>query len=90
MHFHGPNVISCKIVIGPTWTPIFGAYLPPSMLEHLPDFEEVLQRFKGRYPIILGDLNVDLDNTRSSGSQRVADLLTKYRLIDLVQHFRLF
>ena len=39
-------------------------------------------------PIVLGDLNVDLDEARSLRSQRVLDLLAKYGLIDLVQYFR--
>ena len=64
-HFHRPNVVSCKIVTGPTRTPLFGTYLPPSIMEHLPDFKEALKRFKGRYPIVLGYLNIDLYNARS-------------------------
>ena len=63
-------------------------YLPPSKVEHLPDFEEALQRFKVRDPIFLADLNVDLDDAWSSRSQRVADLLTEFGLIDLVRHLR--
>ena len=39
-------------------------------------------------PIVLGDLNVDLDKARSLRSQHVLDLLAKYGLIDLVQYFR--
>ena len=62
MRFHGLNVVSCKIVAGPNHTPFVGAYLPPLRLEHLPDVEGGLQRFKIWYHIVLGDLNVDLDN----------------------------
>ena len=58
------------------------------MLEHLPEVEEELQRFKGRDTIVLGYLNVDLDNSQILWSQRVADLLMEYGLIDLVWHFR--
>ena len=57
-------------------------------LEHLPDFEESLQCFKGMDTIVLGDLNVELDKSRSSRSQRVADLLTEIGIIDLVRHFQ--
>ena len=56
------------------------------MIEHLPDLEEALKCFKE--PIVLGDLNVDLDEARSPRSQRVADLLAEYGLIDLIRHFR--
>ena len=86
--FHGTNMVRCDIVTGPTHTPLVGAYLPPLMLEHLPDVKEALQRFKGRDPIVLGDLNVDLDGARISRSQCMADLLTEYGIIDLVQQFR--
>ena len=30
--YHGPNVVSCEIVTGLSWTPLVGAYLPPSTL----------------------------------------------------------
>ena len=62
MSFHGLNVVSCKLVTGHIRTPLVGVYLPPLMLEHLPDVKEALQRFKVCESIILGDLNVDLDN----------------------------
>ena len=55
------------------------------MLEHLPDLEEDIKCFKD--PIVLGDLNVDLKKTRILWSQRVADLLAEYSLIDMVLHF---
>ena len=42
MHYHGTNVVSCKIVTGLTRTLIVGAYLPPSTLEQLPELEEAL------------------------------------------------
>ena len=83
--YHGPNLISCKIVTGITWNPLIGAYLPLSTLENLPDLEEALQRF--RDPIILGDLNMDLDDVRSPRSQQVAYLFEEYVLIDLVRNF---
>ena len=69
MRYHRPNVVSCEIVTRLTRTPLVRAYLPPLTLEHLPGLEEYLQRF--RDPIILGDLNVDLDKARSSRSQLV-------------------
>ena len=84
--YHGTNVVSCKFVTRITQTPLVGAYLPPSTLEHLPDLEEALKRFKD--PITLGDLNMDLDKARILWSQQMADLLSEYSLTDLVHHFR--
>ena len=80
--YHRPNVISCKIVAVITRTPLAGAYLPPLALEHLSDLEEALQLF--RDPIVLGYLNVDLDEARILRSQRVSELLVEYSLTDLV------
>ena len=36
--FHGLNVVSCKFVSGGKRTPLIGAYLHPSTLDHLLDF----------------------------------------------------
>ena len=55
------------------------------ILEHLPGLEEALQRFIE--PIVLGDLNVDLDKVRIPRIQRVAVLLAEYGILDLVHHF---
>ena len=82
MLYHGPNVVSCEIFTGLTRTPLVGAYLPPSTLEQIPEIEDDLQRF--REPIVLGDLNVDLNGARSLHSQRVSDLLAESNIIDLV------
>ena len=58
------------------------------MLEHLPDFKEAMQRFKVLEPIVLGYINVDIDNAQNSRSQQVVDLLMEFGLTDLVQNFR--
>ena len=78
-------MVSFELVTRLTRTPLVSAYLPLLMLEHLPDLEEVLKRF--RDPIVLRDLNVELDEAMRPRSQRVADLLLEYCLIDLVRHF---
>ena len=60
--YHRPNMVSFEIVTGLTWTPLVGAYLPPSMLKQLPGLEEALQSF--RDPILLRYLNVDIKEAR--------------------------
>ena len=65
--YQRPNIVSCKIATGITQNPLVGAYLPLSMLEHLTDLEEALQHF--RDPVVLGDLNMDLDEARILRSQ---------------------
>ena len=60
--FQRQNVVGCKIVTRHTRTPLVGAYLPPSTLGHLSDIEVAPQIFKGLYPIVPEDLNLDLVN----------------------------
>ena len=57
--YHRQNLVSYDIVTVSTQNPLVVYYLPPSTLEHLTDLEEALQRFND--PIVLGDLNVDLE-----------------------------
>ena len=84
--YHRLNVVICKLVTGLTRNPLVRAYPHSSTLEHLPDLEESLKRFKD--PIVLRDLNMDFGEARSLRSQRVADLLAEYGIIDLVRNFR--
>ena len=60
---HSPNVVSYDIVTVLNRTPLVGLYLFLPTLEHLPDLEEAVQRF--RDPFVLVDLNVDLEKARS-------------------------
>ena len=85
MCYHGPNIVSYEIITILTCTQLVGAYIPLSKLKHLPDLEEALKRFKE--PIILGDLNVYPNEGRIPRSQKVADLLAEYSLVDLARHF---
>ena len=50
-----------ELVSGEKRTPIVGAYLPPSTLEHLEDLETAFNRFSGHDVVLMRDLNVDLD-----------------------------
>ena len=81
-------MVSCKIITRCIRIPLVVTYLTPLTLNHLPDLEEELQRFKGLGSIIIGDFNVDLDAVQSSRSELLADLLMEFGLIDLIWHFR--
>ena len=65
MHFHVPNVVSCVVVIGASWTLIVVAYLLMSTMGQPLDLEEAMARFQGQDPILLVDLNVDLDEAQT-------------------------
>jgi exonuclease III len=84
---HGPNVLSFLLVSGPQITPVIGVYLPPSHLDDIPHLIAALQRFT-QPPIVLGDLNVNLDNLHPLRNHQVASLLAAYGLADLLHHFQ--
>ena len=86
--FYCPNLVSCEIVTGHTWTLLVGDYLTPLMLEHLAEVKEAINQFNGQDPVVLGYLNMDLEEAWSSRSQRVVELLMEYGLINLVGNFR--
>ena len=46
MRFHRPTVVRCKVVTGSKRTLLIGACLPPSTLEHLPNLDNDLTRFR--------------------------------------------
>ncbi len=60
---HGPNVISCELIIGSKHWNLVGAYIPPSdlvasTLEHI---AAAIRSRSKRYPLVLlGDFNLDL------------------------------
>ena len=66
-------MVSCDIVSGSHCIPAIGAYLSPSTLDHLLDLEEALNRFPGREPVVLGDLNTNIGRLTNPPDQQVAD-----------------
>ena len=54
-------------------------------LEHLPDLEGALTRFRDQEPILLGELNVEIQS-QNPRSHQVADIMMEFRLVDLCHH----
>ena len=69
------------------WTPAIGEYLLPTTLDHLPNLEETLENLWVQDPILMVDLNIDLDDSRNPRSQIVAKILMEFFLIDFMHHF---
>ena len=58
------NIITFHLVTGQDRFYIVGAYIPPSDLNALEEVAKAWQQCpKGCLPMLVGDLNVDLDNT---------------------------
>ena len=78
-------MVTCKIFSGAQRTPLIGLYPSPlSTLDHLPDLEEALNRFPGRDPIIIGELNADIGRPQNPRNQQVADFMASFGLVDLL------
>ena len=73
--FHGSNVVRYEVVTNGKRTPTVGTYLPTSTLEHLPNLEESLTRFRYQDFIVLGDLSADIGQSQNPRRQQVDDLL---------------
>ena len=73
--FHGPNMVSCKVIYSNNIMPLIREYLPPSTLDYLTDLEEALNCFPRREPIVLGNLNANIGRFRKPRDQQVADFL---------------
>ena len=54
-------MVICEVITDKK-TPLTGTYLPPSTLEHLTDLEEALTHFQNQEPIVLGDLNTNIQS----------------------------
>ena len=78
-------MVNFEVVAGSKQTPIVGAYLLTSTLEHLPDLEESLTRFRDQYPIVLGNLNSDIGEAHNHYIHKVADLLMEFGMVDLLR-----
>ena len=87
MCYHGPNVVSWKIVFGAQWTPLIREYLPTFNLDHVLDIEEILNCFLWRNHIVMGYLNADIGRLQNPQNQQVADFLASFRLVDFLSYF---
>ena len=87
IRFYGPNFVICEVVTNVKYTPIICEYLPPSILEHLPELEESLTRFRYQDPIVLGYISTNIVQSQNSLGHQVADLLMEFGLMGLLHHF---
>jgi hypothetical protein len=85
---HGPNVVSCLLVIGNVQLPIIGAYIPPGDTTTLAYITDATRRFQSKPIILMGDINVDLRTpTPSNRDAEIMAFLSTMGLEDMSAHF---
>ena len=89
VRYHGPNVMSCMLVTASRRFGVVGAYLPPADTDTLDYLTAALDCFpRDCIPVVLGDLNVDLDDLRTARDHAIATELMAHSLLNLLHHYR--
>ena len=68
--------------------PMVGAYIPPSKISTLVNIDQALNRFRGYSPILMGDLNANLDQPTRARDLEIAAAVATAGLEDMLPHFR--
>jgi hypothetical protein len=88
---HGPNVLSFKLVTAGIRHPVFEVYIPPSDTD-LHTLEYLLQALDsveiGLEPIVMGDLNADLDSPKTEWVADIATEILLCGLVDMLSQFK--
>ncbi len=88
VEMRGPNVLSFQLILGATRWYIVGCYIPPTDLTTLMHVDEAWRACpKGCHPILLGDLNVNLDAPCNERDDTIADQVDAVALTDMSNHF---
>ena len=85
----GPNTVTCEVQTGEVRYYVVGCYLPPSDKEgkNLGDVANALDKMpKGCIPMLLGDLNVDLDVPRNEQEAKVAAAMDHHGMACASKH----
>ena len=82
------NVLSFRVVSGELKFYVVGCYIPPSDLTTLDQVRAAWARCpKGFRPLLLGDLNLNLESPRDERDAEIAAQVDHMDLADMTQHF---
>jgi hypothetical protein len=84
---HGPNVIGFQLVTGEMEYSWVGGYIPPSKVLTIQYVGQAFDRLPTGRRILIGDLNVDLNNLRDDRATQVATMTTCLGLKKNVESF---
>jgi exonuclease III len=84
----GPNVLSFQMVTGRDRYFVVGAYISPTDLTALADVDKAWKQCpKGCKPMLLGDLNINLEYPRNERDVAVAEQIVEMDLTDMSRQF---
>lgn len=87
--FWGPNVVAFRLLTGKHRYYVVGCYVPPSEMDTFDHVESAWgQCPKGFTPILMGDLNVDLETPSDERDDRVAEWCDTQDITCMSRHFR--
>jgi len=85
----GPNVLTFQLVTGRHQYYVVGCYIPPSDLATLDDIQKAWNHCpSGARPLLLGDLNINLESPRDERDEKIAEQCDYMDLTDITSHFR--
>ena len=86
----GPNTVTCQVQTGEVRYYVVGCYLPPLDKEgkSLDDGVDTINKMpRGCIPMLLGDLNVNLDVPQNEQEAKVAAAMDHHRMACASKHF---
>ena len=87
----GPNVISCRIITGGYSYYAVGCYIPPSETT-LASFDTAIEAWnqcpQGFIPILMGDLNANINNPRNERDWRISEQIDSWDSDCLTGHYK--
>ena len=87
--FHGSHVVTFRLITGELRYYVVGCYIPPSSTAELADIRRAYKRCpKGFKPILMGDLNINLESPRDERDMEIAEQVDWMDLGCLTDHFR--
>ena len=86
----GDNIIKTTLVNSEGRTTLVGIYIPPSEedLKTIKLLDEILDGIDNNRLVIMGDLNIKLDDPRDHRQDEIVNALSTYNLIDLAKHYK--
>ena len=87
--FFGPHVLAFRVITGGLRFYVVGCYIPPSSTDELRHIRDAYRGCpEGFKPILLGDLNINLESPRDERDEEIAEQMDWMDLECMSEHFQ--